>query len=157
MEAKKYPMTQEALDRLRAELDHKITVEKPALAARLKHAISMGDLSENADYHAAKEDQGFLEGRIKELEELIRGAAVIDENNRIPGVVGFGSIVTIQEVGEDETEEFMLVGKVEADPRKGKISDESPIGKALMGHKKGDRVVAQTPGGNITFKIIKVE
>ncbi len=157
MEAEKYPMTQEALDGLRAELEHKITVEKPALAARLKSAIEMGDLSENADYHAAKEDQSFLEGRIKKLEELIRGAVVIDENDRVRGVVGFGSIVTIQEVGQDETEEFMIVGKVEADPRKGKISDESPIGKALIGHKKGDRVIAKTPGGNITFKIIKID
>ncbi|GAB4477593.1 MAG: transcription elongation factor GreA [Anaerolineae bacterium] len=152
-----YPMTRAALEELRKELEHCIKVERPALAARLKAAIAMGDLSENADYIAAKEAQGFLEGRILHLQEMIRGSVIIDETTRPNGVIALGSRIVVQEEGQDEPETFMLVGKVEADPRRGKISDESPLGRALLGKKKGDTVTISAPAGPISFKVLDVQ
>jgi len=150
-------MTAEALEELRAELKHKIEVEKPALAVRLKTAIEMGDLSENADYAAAKEEQGFLEGRIQHLQEMIRGAAIIDETHSRNGFVQLGSHITVLEEGESDQETFMLVGKVEANPREGKISNESPLGSALLGKKVGDKVRISAPDGETIFKVIKIQ
>lgn len=141
---------------LRKELDRLIKVERIALAARLRDAIQMGDLSENADYKKAKEDQGFLEGRIQEVEYLLRNATIIKEHRSNQDKVGVGAVITIQE-GDDSPEVYHLVGASEADPRNGKISNESPIGKALMDHKVGDRVEVSTPGGQIFFKILKIE
>ena len=147
-------LTAEGAARMRAELE----VDGPKreeLAARLRSAIQMGDLSENADYHKAKEDQGFLEGRIQELEYILNNAIIIEKNNR-KDIVSIGSHVTIQE--EDFPEEtYHLVGPAEADPAKGMISHESPIGQALLDHKVGDTVEAETPGGVIMFKILKIE
>lgn len=141
---------------LRKELDRLINVERIALAARLRDAIQMGDLSENADYKKAKEDQGFLEGRIQEVEYLLRNSTIIKEHRSNRDKVGVGAVITIQE-GDDSPEVYHLVGATEADPRNGKISNESPIGKALMDHKVGDRVEVSTPGGQIFFKILKIE
>jgi transcription elongation factor GreA len=115
----------------------------------------MGDLSENADYHKAKEDQGFLEGRIQELEAILRTSVIIEKNEN-KEVVNIGSLVTLQETGFDP-ETYHLVGPTEADPRKGRISYESPIGRALLDKKVGDTAEAETPGGKIKFKIIKIE
>jgi len=115
----------------------------------------MGDLSENADYHKAKEDQGFLEGRIQEIEALLRNVVTIEKNvDRT--VVSVGNYVTIQE-GSFPEETYHVVGAREADPRNGRISNESPIGRALMDHKIGDVVEAETPGGKIKLKILKIE
>ncbi len=114
----------------------------------------MGDLSENADYHKAKEDQAFLEGRIQEIETILRSAIIIEKKQS--DVVNVGSTVTIQEDTYDP-ETYYVVGAKEADPRKGKISNESPFGTALMGHKVGDTVEAETPGGKIKLKILKIE
>jgi len=114
----------------------------------------MGDLSENADYHKAKEDQGFLEGRIQEIEAVLRMAVIVEKTNS--DVVTVSSHVTVQEEGFDP-ETYHLVGAKEADPRNGKISNESPLGKALMDHKVGDIVEAETPGGKLIFKILKIE
>jgi transcription elongation factor GreA len=152
-----YPMTQEALDALRAELKHKEEVETPALAARLKTAIEMGDLSENADYAAAKEDQSFLQGRIDELKQMIRWASIIEEKVGSYDSVELGCHVTVMEEGEDEPETFRLVGRVEANPREGRISDESPLGQALLHHKVGDTVRVKAPDGDIVFKIVEIE
>jgi transcription elongation factor GreA len=152
-----YPMTAEALDALRAELKHKEEVEKPALAARLKTAIEMGDLSENADYAAAKEDQSFLQGRIDELKQMIRWATIIEEKVGSYDSVELGCHVTVLEEGEGEPETFRLVGKVEANPREGRISDESPLGRALLHHKVGDTVRVEAPDGDIVFKIVEIE
>ena len=147
-------LTAEGAARLKAELKELTGPKREELSARLRAAIQMGDLSENADYIKAKEDQGFLEGRIQELEYLL-GNAVIIENDGNKDVVSVGSHVTIQE--EDFPEEtYHLVGPTEADPSKGMISHESPIGKALMDHKVGDTVDAETPGGVIKFKILKI-
>jgi transcription elongation factor GreA len=152
-----YPMTAEALDALRAELKHKEEVEKPALAARLKAAIEMGDLSENADYITAKEDQGFLQGRIDELKQMIRWAVIIKEKAGSYDSVELGCHVTVVEEGEDEPERFRLVGRVEANPREGRISDESPLGRALLHHKVGDTVRVEAPDGDLVFKIVEIE
>jgi transcription elongation factor GreA len=152
-----YPMTAEALEALRAELKHKEEVEKAALAARLKAAIEMGDLSENADYITAKEDQAFLQGRIDELKQMIRWAAIIKEKVGSYDSVELGCHVTVLEEGEDEPERFRLVGRVEASPREGRISDESPLGRALLHHKVGDTVRVEAPDGDLVFKIVKIE
>jgi transcription elongation factor GreA len=147
-------LTPEGEKKLRAELAELTGPRREELAQRLRSAIQMGDLSENADYHKAKEDQGFLEGRIKEIEAILRNVVLIEKTNS--DVVTVGSHITVQEEGFDP-ETYYLVGAKEADPRNGKISNESPIGKALMDHKAGDVVEAETPGGKIRFKILKIE
>jgi transcription elongation factor GreA len=152
---KEYLLTQERYEEMKAELAEMKTTRREELSARLRFAISQGDLSENADYHKAKEDQAFLEGKIKEYEEMLAGAKIIQKGNS-KGVVDVGSTVTIQE-GSYPEETYFVVGANEADPGKGRISNESPIGSALLGHKAGDKVIAQTPGGKMEFKILKVE
>ncbi len=142
--------------KVKAELEQLTGPERNALAKRLRDAIQMGDLSENADYHKAKEDQGFLEGRIQELEYLLRNAVVVEETDAPKDVVAVGTRVTVQEEDFDP-EVFHMVGAKEADPRNGKISHESPIGRALMDRRVGDTVEAETPGGKINFKILKIE
>ena len=149
-------LTAEGAARIKAELEELKGPARDALAQRLRSAIQMGDLSENADYHKAKEDQGFLEGRIQELEYAIRNAVIIDELPINHDEVTVGSHVTIQE--EDfPPETYHMVGSKEAEPRKGRISNESPIGRALIGAKVGDTVSAETPNGTIKFKILKIE
>ncbi|MFN8428284.1 MAG: transcription elongation factor GreA [Anaerolineales bacterium] len=147
-------LTPEGEAKLKAELAELTGARREELAQRLRSAIQMGDLSENADYHKAKEDQAFLEGRIQEIEATLRIATIVEKKQS--DVVMVGSRVTVQEDGFDP-ETFSMVGAKEADPRNNKISNESPIGSALMGHKAGDVVEAQTPGGSVKFKIVKVE
>ncbi len=147
-------LTPEGAEKLRAELKELTGPRREELSQRLRSAIQMGDLSENADYHKAKEDQAFLEGRIQEIEAVLRTAVIVEKT--ASDVVMIGSTVTVQEESFDP-ETYYMVGAKEADPRSGKISNESPIGKALMDHKVGDVVEAETPGGKIRFKILKVE
>ena len=147
-------LTPEGEAKLKAELVELTGIRREELSQRLRSAIQMGDLSENADYHKAKEDQGFLEGRIQEIEAVLRTAVIIE--NKHSDFVTVGSHVTVQEEDFDP-ETFYVVGGKEADPRNGKISNESPIGSALMNHKVGEVVQAETPGGKIKFKILKVE
>ena len=147
-------LTAEGEIKLKAELAELTGPRREELSQRLRSAIQMGDLSENADYHKAKEDQGFLEGRIQEIESILRTAVIIE--NQHSDVVNVGSHVTVQEEDSDP-ETFYVVGAKEADPRNGRISNESPIGSAFMGHKVGEVVEATTPGGKIIFKILKVE
>lgn len=149
-------LTEEGAARMREELERLKTIERPAIAKRLREAISMGDLSENADYHKAKEDQSFLEGRIQELEYLLKNATLVGKRSEAHEQVEVGARVTIQEEGFPP-EVYDIVGAKEADPRQGKISNESPIGRALLGGRIGDTVVAQTPGGEIRLKILKIE
>ena len=148
-------LTPEGEAKLKAELEELKGPRRQELSVRLRSAIQMGDLSENADYHKAKEDQGFLEGRIQELEHLLRNVVTI-EKNAPKDVVGVGSHVTIQE-GSFPSETYHVVGAKEADPRNGKISNESPIGRALMDHKVGEVVEVETPSGKIKLKILKIE
>jgi transcription elongation factor GreA len=147
-------LTPEGAAKLRAELVELTGARREELAQRLRAAIQMGDLSENADYHKAKEDQAFLEGRIQEIEAVLRTAVIVEKTQS--EVVAVGSTVTVQE-DNFSPETYYIVGAKEADSRKSKISNESPIGKALMDHKVGDVVEAETPGGKIRFKILKVE
>ena len=148
-------LTPEGEAKLKQELEELKGPRRAELARRLRSAIQMGDLSENADYHKAKEDQGFLEGRIQEIEYMLRNAVIIQSNPR-RDIVSIGSHVTIQEKG-GPSETYHVVGAKEADPRNGRISNESPIGRALMDHKVGDIVEAETPGGKISFEILKIE
>ena len=148
-------LTPEGEAKLKAELEDLKGPRREQLAARLRSAIQMGDLSENADYHKAKEDQGFLEGRIQEIEAILRNSLIIEKSLN-KGIVSIGAHVTIQE-GDFEPETYHLVGPAEADPRNGKISHESPIGKALMDKKVGDIAEADAPGGKVKFKIVKID
>lgn len=148
-------LTAEGAEKLKTELADLKGPQRAALAARLRDAIQMGDLSENADYHKAKEDQAFLEGRIQELEYTLSNARIVDGTAR-KDIVSVGMHVTVQEEGFDP-ESFYIVGAKEADPRSGKISHESPFGRALMDHKVGDLVEAETPGGKTRLKILKIE
>lgn len=150
-------LTPEGLENLRKELVELKGSGRDEIAQRLNFAVSQGDLSENADYAKAKEDQSFLEGRIQELEYLIKNAIIIDQDsNGKRDKVVVGATVTIQEA-DYPAETYYLVGAKEADPQNGRISNESPIGRALIGSKVGDIVEAQTPGGKIKFKVRKIE
>lgn len=149
-------LTEDGRKKLKAELEELSGPKRQELAERLRSAIQMGDLSENADYKAAKEEQGFLEGRVQELTQLLGNVVIIEENTTPKDSVEIGSTVTIQEPGESK-ETYLLVGPQEADPVNGRISYSSPIGEALLGHKIGDMVTASTPAGEINFKILEIQ
>ena len=152
-------LTAEGKKKLEEELEELKTVKRPELAARLRHAIEQGDISENADYSSAKEDQGFVEGRIQELESLLSNVKIIDELEQEKGVVNIGSKVTIryEDEDEDEEEEYTIVGTHEADPMNNRISFVSPIGAAIFKHKEGETVSAETPMGPLSIKIVNVQ
>ena len=147
-------LTPEGADKLRKELEQLKGPRRNELSARLRHAVSQGDLSENADYISAKEDQAFLEGRILELELLFKEATIVDRKAPSGKVEVGGTVVVLNETEAEET--FHIVGEKEADPRNGKISHKSPIGKSLMRKARGDVVTVKTPGGKLTFKILKL-
>jgi transcription elongation factor GreA len=149
-------LTKEGFQKLQEELDHLRTTKRQEVAARLHEAMEGGELIENAEYEAAKNEQAFVEGRIQELELLLATAQIIEENGkgRKTDSIQVGSKVTIKE-GNFEPETFIIVGAAEANPREGKISNESPIGKAILNHKVGDVVKVETPGGTYNVKIMK--
>jgi transcription elongation factor GreA len=149
-------LTAEGIEKLREELDHLVNVKRPALADRLHKAIQQGDLSENADYIAAKEEQGFLEGRIQQIEAMLRRAVIIQEDGPKDEVT-LGSRVTVLEGGAGETETFRIVGPAEADPSGGKVSNESPLGRALLRQRVGATVTVEAPGGEIIFQVISIQ
>jgi transcription elongation factor GreA len=149
-------LTKEGAEKLRQEFEHLKGPAREELAKRLRLAIQQGDLSENADYISAKEEQGFLEGRIAELTSILSNIVIIDESGTKKDKVDVGTKVTIQE-GDYPEETYFLVGPQEANPSKGRISHNSPIGEALLGHKTGDIVEVITPGGPIKLKIVRIE
>lgn len=149
-------LTAEGAARLREELEYLKGPAREQLSIRLRAAIQQGDLSENADYSAAKEEQGFLEGRIQELEHLLRNVVLIEDIKQDTTVVNIGTKVTVQEE-ESDPETYQVVGPKEADPRKGRISNESPIGRALIGSRLGETIQVDTPGGSIRLKILSIE
>lgn len=149
-------LTEEGEKKLRAELEHLTGTVRVELSKRLRSAIQMGDLSENADYHAAKEEQGFVEGRIAYITQLLRNVVIIDENKPHSGKVEIGSIVTIKE-GSGPEMIYTIVGPQEADPMNGRLSFNSPIGQSLMEHSAGEIVDVITPVGNKKFTIINIE
>jgi transcription elongation factor GreA len=154
MDEREYYLTSEGAAKFRAELEELRGPRRAALAKRLRFAIQQGDLTENADYIAAKEEQAFLEGRIKELEIILRDAIIVNADDASDQVV-IGSSVLVAEDNR-EPELFHLVGVKEADTRKRKISYESPIGSALLGKRVGEVAIAETPAGKIKFTILKI-
>ncbi|HEV8439059.1 MAG TPA: transcription elongation factor GreA [Methylomirabilota bacterium] len=148
-------ITPEGLDAVRRELQELTTQRRPAIVAKIKAARELGDLSENFEYHAAKNEQGMMEARVKELEAIIKNHVLIEERTE-KGVVGMGSTVRFSEDGEAE-ETYRIVGPAEADPKAGRVSYESAVGKALIGHKVGDQVAIKTPGGQYSVRIIAIE
>lgn len=148
-------LTPEGLQKIKDELEYLTTTRREEMAIKLETAISQGDLKENADYHDAKEEQGFIEGRIRDLEDSLRRAEVIVDSGKNDRV-RVGSTVTVTEAGYDEEEIYNIVGAHEADPANGRISNESPIGTALLGARLGEVVTAETPGGAIDFEIVSI-
>jgi transcription elongation factor GreA len=147
-------LTREGHQKLQEELDHLRTVKRQEVAERLHEAMEGGELIEDAEYEAAKNEQAFVEGRIQELEILLANARVIQET-ALADVVQVGSRVTIQD-GENEPEVYTIVGPAEANPRNGRISNESPLGRALMDHRTGDNVRVDAPGGSFVVRVLKV-
>lgn len=149
-------LTIEGDKNLREELQNLKGPAREQLSKRLRLAIQQGDLSENADYISAKEEQGFMEGRIQALESMLKNVVIIEEQKKTSDVVDIGAKITLQEEGNDP-ETYILVGPQEANPLKGKISFESPFGKALLKHRVGEIVNAETPQGIIRLKLLKIE
>jgi transcription elongation factor GreA len=148
-------VTQEGLKKLEEELEHLRTVKRQEVAQRLHEAMEDGELIENAEYEAAKNEQAFVEGRILELEHMLAQAQVI-EPGKSTGVVGIGSTVVIQEDSKP-AETYTIVGEAEANPREGLISNESPLGQALLDHKVGDDVQVRAPAGTLHFRVVKIK
>lgn len=148
-------VTPEGLKQINDELENLKTVRRDEVAQKLEIAIKQGDLKENADYHDAKEEQGFIEARIRQLESML-GRAKLIEHSGPSNIVRVGSTVTVAEDGSDELETYTIVGAHEADPTRGRISNESPIGSALLGAKKGQTVSAMTPAGKLTLTIHEI-
>jgi len=149
-------LTKEGFDRLQEELEYLRTSKRQEVANRLHEAMEGGELIEDAEYEAAKNEQAFVEGRIQELEMLLANARIIEEAHGKMDIVQVAPTVTVQEEGQ-EPEVYTIVGPAEANPRKGRISNESPLGRALLDHKAGDRVRVDAPGGSFFVTILKVE
>ena len=156
MSDKETILTVEGLKKLEEELEQLKTVRRREVAARIKQAIEFGDISENSEYEDAKNEQAFIEGNIMALEKKLRNARVIDANDVDVATVSVGSTVKIEDLGSGEILEYTIVGSVEADPAKNKISNESPVGKALLGHIIGDVVEINVPLGIIKFKVLDI-
>lgn len=151
-------VTKEGLKKLKDELEHLENVKRREVAQRLKEAIAYGDLSENSEYQDAKEEQAFVEGRIAELHEMIKSAKIIAEKTGGKSVVRMGSTVTVQNLTDkDEPETYTIVGSTEASPLNNKISNESPIGAAVLEKGVGDEVIVKAPAGQFTYKIVKIK
>ncbi len=148
-------LTEEGLAELKAELDNLINVRRPENIQSIKEARSLGDLSENADYDAAKNEQAQIEGRIKTIEKMLENVSVITDVPK--DVVGLGSTVSIEYVDDDDEEEYKIVGVQEADPFQSRISNESPIAQAIMNHKVGDIVTVESPNGSYEIKITQIK
>jgi transcription elongation factor GreA len=148
-------ITPEGLEAVKDELHELTTVRRPAIVAKIKAAREFGDLSENFEYHAAKNDQGMMEARINELEAIVKNHVLI-EKTKASGIVAMGSTVRFQEDGETE-ETYRIVGPAEADPKAGRVSYESALGKALIGHRVGEEVDIKTPNGSYSVRIVGIE
>ncbi len=155
-EEKSFYMTEEGKQKLEEELHTLKTVKRKEVVERIKIARDFGDLSENSEYDSAKEEQAFVETRIAQVEKMIRYAVIIENNEDAAGVVGLGKSVTFKELPDGEEETYTIVGSAEADPFEGRISNDSPMAKSLLGKEKNDEVMVQTPGGEFKVKIIDV-
>jgi transcription elongation factor GreA len=150
-------LTPEGLRKVKEELEYLTTTRRMEVAQMIAEAKAEGDISENAGYDEAKTAQGFLEGRIRELEAILKNAQVISDTAAAPNVVTIGRTVVVREQDTDTEEEYTIVGPPEADPSQGRISNESPMGRALLNKRVGEQVVVQSPGGEIIFEIVKVK
>jgi transcription elongation factor GreA len=153
MAEKKVVLTYEGLKKMEEELETLKTVRRKEVAEKIKEARGQGDLSENAEYDSAKEEQAEIEARIVVLEKMLRNAEVIDDEEVSRDVISVGSIVKLYDLEFDEEVEYIIVGSAEADPMNGKISNESPVGKGLLGHKAGETITIDTPSGDVVFRI----
>ncbi|EIT85281.1 transcription elongation factor GreA [Fictibacillus macauensis ZFHKF-1] len=156
-EEKKHYMTLDGKQKLENDLEYLKTEKRKEVVERIKIARSFGDLSENSEYDAAKDEQAFVEARIVQLEKMIRDAVIIEENKTAGDVVSIGKSVKFLELPDGDEETYMIVGSAEADPFEGKISNDSPMAKSLLGKKIGDEVAVQTPGGEIQVRILEVK
>lgn len=155
MTEEKHYMTLEGKEKLENELEYLKSEKRKEVVERIKVARSFGDLSENSEYDSAKEEQGFVEGRIQQIEGMIRNAEIIEEDSN-SSVVSLGKTVTFKELPDGDEEIYTIVGRAEADPIEGKISNDSPMAQSLFGKGTGEQVVVSTPGGDIKVEITKV-
>lgn len=149
-------LTTEGLKQLEEELDHLLNVRRREVADRIKQSIEFGDLSENSEYDDAKNEQAFVEGKISQIKEMLSNAQIIDNRKVHTGMVDVGSIVTLRDVKTKKLFKYHLVGFAEADPNNHKISNESPVGRAILGKKSGEVVEVIAPSGKTTYKILKI-
>ncbi|PKR79074.1 transcription elongation factor GreA [Halalkalibacillus sediminis] len=156
-EEKNFYMTEEGKEKLEQELNELKTVKRPEVVERIKIARSFGDLSENSEYDAAKDEQAFVEARISQIENMIRYAVIIENDDNNSDIVQLGKMVRFVELPEGDEEEYQIVGSAESDPFEGKISNDSPMAQSLIGKTIGDQVMVQTPGGEIKVKIVEVK
>ncbi|MBV7276380.1 transcription elongation factor GreA [Clostridium thailandense] len=156
MSEKKYVMTYEGVKKLEDELEYLKTVKRKEITEKIKVALSFGDLSENAEYDEAKNEQAFVEGRIAQLENMLKNATIVDESEIPTDIVSIGSIVKVKDYEFDEEVEYTIVGSAEADPLNNKISNESPVGSGLVGKKVGDIVEIQIPDGVSKYEILNI-
>ncbi len=150
-------LTRDGLKKLEEELENLKTVKRQEVADRLKQAISFGDLSENSEYEDAKNEQAFIEGRILTLEKMVRNAKIIEDDAVVQGIVSVGCTVTVKDIEFDEVVEYKIVGTVEADPMNNRISNESPVGRGILGHKAGEIVDVEVPAGILKYEILDVK
>ena len=157
MSEKRFPMTIEGKEQLEFELNELKTTKRKEIVERIKVARGFGDLSENSEYESAREEQAFVEGRIQKLAHMLQYADIIDTDDVVEGEITLGRTVQFKELPDGFEEEYKTVGAAEADPFEGKISNESPIAKALMGRKAGEQVTIETPGGQMEVEILSVQ
>lgn len=157
MNEKEIVLTREGLEKLERELDDLKTIHRKEVNDRIRQAKEFGDLSENAEYEDAKQEQAFIEGRILKLESMIRNARIIEDSEYAAGEVHLGCTVKVKDLKSASNHEFSIVGSAEADPVNHRISNESPLGRALMGHKKGETVDVATPRGMVKYKIESIK
>lgn len=153
----KIPITKEGLERLREQLDHLVEVERPENIRAIEEALGHGDITENAEYHAAKERQSYLEAKINELKTAINNSEVMENETGPPERVVFGRTVVLYHPERDEESSFRLVGPYEANPEKGTISVKSPLGLALIGREEGDEIKVKTPKGLQQYEVLKIK
>lgn len=153
---KKTVLTEEGLRKLEHELEDLKTKKRRDVAEKIKAALAFGDLSENSEYDEAKNEQAIVEARILKIESMLKNSKVVDSAELTNDLVQIGSKVTINDLTYDEVLEYRIVGSMEANPSEGKISDESPVGKCLLGHRVGEEVKAMTPSGVLKLKIVKI-
>lgn len=155
--AKEYRISAERLEEFKQELTYLKTVREKEVAELIKEARSFGDLSENSEYDEAKNEQGKLYSRMRELEEILANYSLIDDQEKSADMIHVGTTVVVKDLEFDEELTYELVGSQEADPMNGRISEESPFGRALLGKKSGDEIVVEAPAGNIRYQILKIE